>query len=274
MIREPAFGRGDPVRMARLGALARRSAGDALPRAESKAAPSVPDIEAEDALDYLDTLVDGFAFETPLDRSVALAALVTASVRPRLRAAPLFILSTRRLAEIAAALSGRPLATIALSGAAPNADLQIRGALNDHPPVLLMDCSWWTGSPLGGAHLAAALAGEIVARVPGTARVEPVRTSVFAVGTVPAIERAIAEATFEIRMSDPGFDPTARATKHRDLYREAAEAIAGPGEDWSAAVRAPLVALGLPDPAEALGRFPVRRTESTARHVLAKEIAP
>lgn len=211
----------------------------------------------DDALDLLDTLVDGFEFETPLDRSVALAALITAAVRPRLRTAPMFVGGTRRLAGIAAALAGRPLATLALSGPAASADVTIRSALAELPPVLLLDATWWTGSPLGDPSLAAALAGDLLARVPGSTRVEPVRTTIFAVGPVPLLTRAIAGSVLSFRMADPGFDPVARAAAHRGFYRAAAEDIAGPGSDWDDVVRAPLVALGLPDPADAIGRLPV-----------------
>jgi putative DNA primase/helicase len=215
--------------------------------------------DTEHALDLLDTLVDGFDFATPLDRAVAIAALITAFVRPRLRTAPLFIIGARRLAEIAAALAGRPLSTLALSGAAASADVAIRATLNDHPATLLLDTKWWTGSPFGGPHLAAALDGQVIARIPGTTRVEPVTATVFAIGPVPELTKEIARSVLDIRMADPGFDPTPRAGEYREFYRAAAEDIAGPGSEWSDVVRAPLVALGLPDPTEALGRLPVER---------------
>lgn len=214
---------------------------------------------AEAALDQLDTLVDGFELATPLDRSAALAALITAIVRLRLRTSPLFVVGARRLAEIAAALTGRPLDTVILSGAAATADVAIRAALVDHPPVLLLDLTWWTGSPLGDPGLTAALEGDLLARVPGTTRVEPVRSTVFATGPIPLLTKEIARSVLEIRMTDRGFDPTPRAARHRDFYRSAAEAIAGAGDDWNAVVRDPLVTLGLPDPADALGRYPVQK---------------
>lgn len=213
----------------------------------------------DDALDLLDTLVDGFEFEAPLDRSVALAALITAAVRPRIRSAPLFAGGTRRLAGIAAALADRPLATLALAGAAASADVTIRSALAEFPPVLLLDATWWTGSPLGDPALAAALAGDLLARLPGSTRVEPVRSTIFAIGPVPLLTRVIAGSVLSFRMRDPGFDPTPRAGKYRDLYRAAADDIAGSSTEWDEAVRAPLVAFGLPDPTDTLGRLPVER---------------
>ena len=227
--------------------------------ASRTASPPPTRSDTEHALDLLDTLIDGFEFDAPLDRSVALASLVTALVRPRLRTAPLFVVGARRLAEIAAALAGQPFDTVIMSGAAASADVAIRAALNDHPPVLLLDATWWTGSPLGGPHLAAALDGQVIARIPGTTRVEPVTATVFAIGPVPELTKEIARSVFDIRMADPGFDPTPRAGEYREFYRAAAEDIAGPGSEWSDVVRAPLVALGLPDPVEALGRFPIER---------------
>ena len=214
---------------------------------------------AEAALDLLDTLVDGFEFATLLDRAVAMAALITAVVRPQLRTAPLFVVAARRLAEIAAALAGRPIDTVILAGAAATADVAIRAALANHPPVLLLDTEWWTGSPLGDSSLAAALDGDLLARLPGSTRVEPVRTTLFAIGPVPMLTKEIATSVLDIRLTDPGFDPPPRAARHRRFYVETAEAIAGPGSEWSDVVRTPLIALGLPDPADALGRFPVQK---------------
>jgi putative DNA primase/helicase len=211
---------------------------------------------AEVALDFLKPLIDDFEFETPLDRSVALAALVTALVRPRLRTAPMFVVGARRLAEIAAALAGGST-TLIVSSSPPLADVAIRVALNAHPPVLLLDANW-TGHPLGGSALVTALStSDLLARVPGTTRVAPVRATVFAIGPEIRINKEIAGHVLTCRVTDPGFDPVARAARYRDDHRAAAEALIEAGDDWKTAVRDPLVALGLPDPADALGALPV-----------------
>lgn len=200
--------------------------------------------------------MDRFDFATPLDRAVAIAALITAIVRPRLRTAPLFVVGARRLAEIAAALAGGSTALI-VSGSPPLADVAIRAALNAHPPVLLLDANW-TGHPLGGSALTSALTtSDLLARVPGTTRVAPVRATIFAIGPEIRINKEIAGHVLTCRVTDPGFDPVARAAKHRDDYRNAAETLIEAGDDWSAVVRASLVALGLPDPADAIGALPV-----------------
>lgn len=211
-------------------------------------------VAVDDALDLLDTLLDGFEFDSPLDRSVALAALLTAVVRPRLRTAPVFVVPTA-LARIAAALALRP-ATLRLNGAASAADEDVRSALGAAPDLLVLDGTFWTGTPLGGPGLVDATRDRVLARIPGSTRVGPARATILAVGPEPEVSRALPVLT--VRFADPGFDPIPRAKTYAALYRDAAEAIAGFADDFDAIADA-LLDLGLADPRGTAGRLRISR---------------
>jgi putative DNA primase/helicase len=241
--------------------------------ASRAASPPPTRADAEAALDFLDTLVDGFEFDAPLDRSVALSSLMTAVVRPRLRTAPMVVVTASRLVDVAAALAaGKPRpAVVGVGSSAIETDVRIRSALTARPEVLLVDGSA-SPAPFGGPSLAAALMNpDLVVRVPGTTRAAPVRTTMFGIGFGVRLREDVHRMVLSCRAADPGFDPVPRVIANRGFYVDAIEtliaAYAAAGDrpaldplatfaDWAEAVRGPLVWLGLSDPAASIGVLP------------------
>jgi hypothetical protein len=242
---------------------------------------------ASRALDLLKKLLEEFHFSSEVDRSAALAAILTAAVRPTLSLAPAFSISATSpgsgksyLADVIAAFAGpgQPLKA-SYPTTADEATKTMLSLLLPKPAVIVFDDMQTDWLPHGTINRA--LTSEsITDRLLGVSRTATVTTRTLLLGTGNNISavRDMARRVIPIRL-DTGSDspmtiryrqdPGRVMREHRPLYVALAltiiqawlEAgspktdvlpIASFNGDWSNLCRHPLIWLGEADPASGL----------------------
>jgi putative DNA primase/helicase len=264
--------------------------------------------EAAEARDTLLELLQGFEFEQFLDRSVAMAALVTSVVRPAIATAPMtaiiagsFGAGKTTLARIVGALAtGRDPAVSTVAEDDP-AELRklLFSLLRSGSRLVILDNH---NGPLHDPTLAAMLSSAFVSgRVLGVSEDVTLPTScqIIATGCGLSIEGDLCRRTLTCRLSPTSdrpytrafdFDPVSEVLADRARYLHAActvalygFACAGPAEplggfsDWSRLVRAPLWELGEHDVAGSMVRsesVDPQRVELAALLRLAEQAFP
>jgi hypothetical protein len=155
--------------------------------------PRVPEAptreDALQALNRLNYVLKDFPFETPADQSVILAAILTALIRPSLRAAPLFGITAPKMAS-GKSLLGDLIALVAtgrVGQAMPQGKdededrKRLLAILKEGDPVAVLDN---VERPLGGGALCAALTQEIYRdRILGSTRTVAFPTTVTWIAT-------------------------------------------------------------------------------------------
>jgi putative DNA primase/helicase len=241
--------------------------------------------EGSDALGTLDTLLEGFEFESTLDRYVALAALVTTVVRPGIATAP-------GTAIVAGSFGAGKTTLARMVGAlATGRDPAVSTVADDDPAELrkLLFSLFRSGArqvildnhngPLKDATLAAMLTSPYISgRILGVSEdaTLPTNCQLIVTGCGLSVEGDLCRRMLTCRLSPVsdrpytrnfGFDPVAEILSNRVHYLEAACTVAlyglgceGPAGplggflDWSRMVRAPLWNLGGDDVAQAMVR--------------------
>lgn len=244
--------------------------------------------DAELQRDYLNWLLREFEFASDADRSAALAAILTAVVRPSLSLAPAFNINAPRsgggksflAALIALGASPDQPYSVTYPTTAEEASKQVLAVLLEKPAVILFDdmqsqSGWKSLGPINKALTSP----TITERVMGASRTATARTNVLFLGTGNNVEpsqdmrRRVVSIRLAPRSETPSlrafaFNPVAhvRADRARlvqsaltiiEAYRLAGRPACelpsiGSYEDWSMACRNPLVWLGEPDPATSL----------------------
>jgi putative DNA primase/helicase len=238
--------------------------------------------EAEAALLPLRALLGGFVFVDPSDEATAIAAMLSAVLRPSLSTCPGFGFTApvrgsgkSKLADVCAVLAtGRPSAAVSWPPKEEEAEKRLGATLLAGDPVVCLDN---LETPLRSAALNSAMTqSEVAIRVLGSSSMPRVQVaSLFlATGNNLVIQGDLSRR-FLVCHIDPGierpetrefkFCPVARARQERvPLVRalltiamwgrtvEAQRPPLGSFEDWSRRVRDPLIALGLADPCASL----------------------
>lgn len=243
--------------------------------------------KAEHALDCLQWLIEEVPFASEADRSAALAAMLTAAIRPSIPQTPAFSLTASRsgsgksyLANIIAAFAGPgdPYIT-SYPTKADEATKVVVAMLLEKPAVILFD-DMQTDWKSFGAINKALTSPTVTERMLGSTRTATARTNVLILGTGNNIEperdmrRRVLSIRLEPRSETPAFrryrkdDPVEHLRKHRKGAVGDALTIIGaflaagaPHADvkpigtydgWSTFCRQPLLWLGLHDPAQSL----------------------
>lgn len=254
--------------------------------------PSVPAVPTRDdalgALAQLKFVLKDFPFETPADRSVLLAAILTALVRPSLRAAPLFGISAPKMAS-GKSLLGDIIAMIA-TGRVGQAMPQGKDEEEDRKRLLailkegeLVAVIDNVDRPMGGGAMCAALTQEVYRdRVLGVSKTASFPTCVtwIATGNNLLVEGDLTTRVLICRLDakverpeerEFDIDPRLYVTEHRgDLVVAGLTVLRayivagrpkqdipqfGRFEDFSDIVRAALVWAGESDPCEVRKRI-------------------
>lgn len=238
--------------------------------------------DAKAALDILDALLDEFPFVAPVDRSVALSAIITPIVRGAVSVAPLHAIRASTagtgksyLADTASAIAtGRPCPVVAISAKPEETESRLIGLLLAAFPLISLDN---VNGELGGDLLCQAVERPTVRvrRLGGSDIFEiESRATFYATGNGLRVKGDMTRRTVICNL-DAGVErPEERQFTHspvddviadRGKYVAAALTIvrayivAGkPGllpklasfEEWSDLVRSALVWLGQPDPVE------------------------
>lgn len=245
--------------------------------------PTVSD--AKIACARLEALLSGFSFVAPEDRSMTLAAMLTAIARPTLRAAPAFGWSApvrgsgkSKLADVVAVIAtGRTAAAIAWADTEEESEKRIGAAVLAGDPVLLIDN---IEIPVRSQILNSMLTQEAVAiRILGKSQMPRVaaRALLLLTGNNLIISGDLTRRVL-VSEIDPGverpeeraftFDPVELARAQRRELVVACLTILrygllvpsqapplGSFEQWSRRVRDPLMALGYADPCLGLARL-------------------
>lgn len=267
--------------------------------------PEVPDRPTiEDARHAIETLVapvSEFPFSSPGARSVWIAAVLTALVRPQLPSAPMFLFDASvagsgksKLAAAASVIAtGRGPATMTFTDDDEEARKRIFAMLVAGTPVVNVDNI--EGMPLGGATLCTVLTESSFSdRVLGATEIQSVPTATTWIGTGNNIviagdmRRRVLVARLDPACEHPenrefGFDPVAMCAASRPSLVAAAltilraHAVVGrPGcglqpygsfDDWSQIVRAAVVWAGQEDPC--LGRSAIVESDGGSSAMVA-----
>lgn len=249
--------------------------------------PSAPTREqALAALDRLESLFGTLEIADELSRSVSISALMTAVVRPALRAAPLHAVSApvagsgkSKIVNCAAIIAtGHPTPVLAIGAREEETEKRIGGALIAGMPLIAIDN---TERPLGGEFLCQAITEPLVApRILGVSELMRVPNTAtwFATGNNLKLSGDMVRRAL-LLMLDPKCerpelrefetpDPCLIAQQQRAEFVVAVLTIVrafivagrprecapiGSFEDWSGLVRDALIWLGRPDPADAMG---------------------
>lgn len=248
--------------------------------------PTIPkaptDDDARAALARFDDLLAGFPFASEVDRSITLAAFLSAVLRPSLPSCPAFAWSApvrgsgkSKLADVAAVLAtGAPAAALSWPRLEEEAEKRLGALVLAGDRVIALDN---IESALRGACLNSLLTQATIAvRVLGRSQVLRMAAATLVTATgnnlvlLGDLSRRFLVATLDPRMERPelrhfDFDPVERAQHDRRELVAALLTIArwgqrartdlvplGSFEVWSRRVRDPLVALGLPDPCAVL----------------------
>jgi hypothetical protein len=241
----------------------------------------------EHSLEYLSWLIDEFQFASDADRSAALAAMLTAAIRPSLPQAPAFNITATRsgsgksyLAKVIALLAGpdEPY-NVSYPTKADEATKVVLAMLLEKPAVILFD-DMQTGWKSFGALNKALTSPTATERLLGSSRTATARTNVLFLGTGNNTEpeqdmrRRVLSVRLAPRSESPALlryrseGPLDHIRKHRAAVVGAALTIIGayqaadyPAidvppigtyEEWCALCRQPLLWLGQPDPATSL----------------------
>lgn len=252
---------------------------------------SVPDRPSREmaiaALNELKELLKEFSFAQPHDRSAALAMILTASIRPSLSLAPMGHIKAHQIASgksylsslIAAFSSPSKPAAYAFPTNDEECSKLLPSALFESPAVIMFDNL--TSDLLPFKSLCSALTEEhLIGRVLGASKTRTVGTrSLFLssgnnVDPVKDMTRRAITISLDPQMELPAArtfqgDPCKLVLSNRPQYVSLALTIVrayitagcpvqahlqslGSFDDWTRLVRAPLVWLGMPDPATAL----------------------
>lgn len=243
--------------------------------------PNVPVAPTEDqaraALARIDAVIAGFPFVSDTDRSVTIAALLSAVLRPTLPSCPAFAWSApvrgcgkSKLADVAAVIAtGRTAPALTWPPQEDEAEKRLGASVMAGDAVILLDN---IETPLRGACLNSLLTQPTVSlRMLGRSQMVRLGAAVLILATgnnlvlLGDLSRRFLVARLDPHTERPellrfDFDPVARATAERGELVAALHTIArwGQGKDtglpplgsfetWSRRVRDPLVALGLPD---------------------------
>jgi hypothetical protein len=241
---------------------------------------------AEQALNYLDSFLSEFEFESEADRSAALCAILTATVRPSLATAPAFNITATGpgsgksyLADVITPFAGpeEPY-RVSFPERHDEAGKLVITVLRDKPPAVLFDdmqTNWKSLGPLNRA-LSSSTTTE---RLLGSNRTATVSTRVLFLSTGNHVEpeRDMRRRVVTIRLAPRSESPalrTFRGSPAADLRQDRAEAVvcaltiirafqaAGEPrsnvpsiatyEEWARYCRHPLIWLRRPDPAQSL----------------------
>lgn len=239
-------------------------------------------IEAEKAFATLGALIKGFPFVNPHDWSVALSAILTASVRRCLPTAPLHAFSAPvagtgkgKLVDIACVIA-TGFKAAPLNGGIGEEEMEKRLAaklMTGEPFIAIDNCT----RPLGGELLCSMLTQEKVSpRILGESKAPPISTGAFntANGNGLIIKGDLTRRTLRSRIDAKieqpetrafAFDPVEKAMKNRPALVVAALTVLrayhvagrpekplplGSFEAWSDLVRGALMWLGAADPVE------------------------
>lgn len=241
---------------------------------------------AEQALAYLDSLLSEFEFETEADRSAALSAMLTATIRPSLPAAPAFNITATGpgsgksyLADVITPFAGpeEPY-RVSFPERHDEAGKLIITVLREKPPAVLFDdmqTNWKSLGPLNRA-LSSSTTTE---RLLGSNRTATVSTRVLFLSTGNHVEpeRDMRRRVVTIRLAPKSENPALRnfrGSPAADLRRDRAQAVVcaltiimafkavgepkknvppiATYEDWGRFCRHSLICLGRPDPAQSL----------------------
>lgn len=239
--------------------------------------------EAEQALEQLEALLGEFTFASPVDRSAALAGILTAAVRASLPAAPMFHVRAPQIASgksylttlIALFVGSRPPSPSTFPVSEEECQKLLLARLIESPPVIVFDNL--TDDLLPHPTLCSALTEEqITGRILGLSRTATVGTRCMMlssgnnVGPVRDMARRCVTVILKPSVETPAArqyrgDPVQTVRKHRARYVSLALTIvrawicAGHPEQkcprlatfdhWSSCVRQPLLWLGREDPA-------------------------
>jgi hypothetical protein len=236
--------------------------------------------EAEQALHLLEGLLVGFPFVSDVDRAVGLSALMTPVVRGALPTAPLHAIRASTpgtgksyLVDLASVIAtGRRCPVIAAGRTEEETEKRLGALLREGVPIISIDN---VNGELGGDALCQMTNMPVVrVRVLGKSEAPETecRATVFATGNglilVGDMTRRTVLCTLDTQAERPelrdfDFDPIARVMADRGRYVAAVLTIirayraagspkvcgpVGSYEEWTAAVRAPLIWLGQPDP--------------------------
>ncbi|MDP4026796.1 bifunctional DNA primase/polymerase [Methylobacterium sp. NEAU 140] len=246
--------------------------------------PAIPERpgreEAEQALQLLEDLLVSFPFVGHVDRAVGLSALMTPVVRGALPTAPLHAIRASTpgtgksyLVDLASTIAtGRRCPVIAAGRTEEETEKRLGALLREGVPIISIDN---VNGELGGDALCQMTNMPIVrVRVLGKSEAPETecRATTFATGNglilVGDMTRRTLLCTLDTQAERPelrdfDFDPIERVQVDRGRYVAAvltvvrayraagAPKVCGPVgsyEDWTAAVRAPLIWLGQPDP--------------------------
>lgn len=241
---------------------------------------------AEKALAYLDSFLSEFEFESEADRSAALCAMLTATVRPSLATAPAFNITATGpgsgksyLADVITPFAGpeEPY-RVSFPASHEEAGKLIITVLREKPPAVLFDDmqgNWKSIGPLNRA-LSSSTTTE---RLLGSNRTATVSTRVLFLSSGNHVEpeRDMRRRVVTIRLAPRSENPalrTFRGSPAADLRQDRSEAVVcaltiirafqaagepktnvptiGTYEEWSRYCRHPLIWLGRPDPAQSL----------------------
>lgn len=244
--------------------------------------------DAELQLDYLKSLLREFQFASEADLAAAIAAIITAALRPSLPLAPAFNVNAPRsgggksylAALIALAASSDEPYSVSYPTTAEEATKLVLAMLLEKPAVVLFDdmqiqTGWKSLGPINKALTSA----TVTERLLGSSRTATARTNVLFLGTGNNVEpgqdmrRRVVSIRLAPRSETPTlqayrFNPVAHIRKHRERIVQAALTIVeahrlagrpvcdvppiGSYEEWSLVCRHSLMWLGEPDPATSL----------------------
>lgn len=233
--------------------------------------------EARNALARIDAVIAGFPFAADIDRSVTVAALLSAVLRPTLPACPAFAWSApvrgsgkSKLADVCSVIAtGRTAPALTWPAKEDEAEKRLAASVMSGDAIILLDN---IETPLRGACLNSLLTQPTVSlRVLGLSKMLRLGAAVLVLATgnnlvlLGDLSRRFLVAHLDPHTERPelrrfDFDPVARALIERRSLVAALHTIAvwgqgkltglpplGSFETWSRRVRDPLVALGLPD---------------------------
>ncbi|MGF3025564.1 hypothetical protein ACQVP2_22400 [Methylobacterium aquaticum] len=268
--------------------------------------PDIPDRpgrdEAEAALRLLSDLLTEFPFVGPVDRAVALSAILTAVVRPSLGAAPAHGIRASTagtgksfLVDLFAAIAtGRPCAVMAVGKTEEETEKRLGALLLDGSPVISLDN---VNGELGGDTLCQITERPLVrVRILGRSEAPEIecRATVFATGNnltfMGDMTRRAVLCTLDAGVERPeqrefAGDPLRAILANRGAYIAAAIIIVrayrtagaprvcgpiGSYGAWSDSVRSALIWLGEADPVASMD---VMRDEDPERAALSELIA-
>jgi putative DNA primase/helicase len=243
------------------------------------AAPTPAD--AIEALSLLRDLLSGFPFLSPIDCAVALSGIMTAVLRGAVSVAPMHVFRAHTpgtgkslLVDVAATIAtGRRCPVIAAGKTEEETEKRLGALLRDGVSVVSIDN---VSGELGGDALAQMTERPLVrVRILGKSEAPEFecKASIFATGNnlilVGDMVRRAVICTLDAGVERPElrefkFDPMDRVLQNRGSYVAACLTIAraynaagvcrplGSYDEWSDAVRAPLIWLGEADPVDSM----------------------